>query len=137
MTTAEMLDLPVKKGREVIREKLLTNDEWLVRGLLAIYDCQTSDEQTEEQTKHHNSVGFNGLDAKFLSSLAMQVKQWLKDKEESKKNPAIKVFPTPLSARQMELLRKKMLKYSGQLFVLAQQKRGENERTGGQSSHAA
>jgi len=54
---------------EEIKDKILTDDRWLVRGLLAIYKYQTSIEQQDEQTRDHNGVGFTGYDAQFLSQM--------------------------------------------------------------------
>lgn len=87
---------------EEIREKVATDDQWLVRGLVAIYNRQTEDEKIVEGTKHQNGIGFNGVDAGILSSFAQQyqTKGWL-------------------SQKQKDLARKKMGKYVGQLFKIA------------------
>ena len=79
------------------------NDDWLVRGIVAIYHKQTADEQNSESTIENNGVGFNGCDAEFLSSLAKQAIE---------RNFA-------LSQRQIEYGRKKMMKYVGQLTRIA------------------
>lgn len=88
--------------KEQIQENVLKNDQWLVRGLLAIFDKQTSDEQYSEETKYHNGIGFNGVDAPFMSSLAVQYRN--------------KGF---LSEKQKVYARKKMKKYCGQLLKIA------------------
>lgn len=88
-----------KKARVAfIREKLSTDDRWILRGLLVIYSNQTTDEQSAGMTKYNNNIGFTGADAAFLTSLAQQYQR--------------KSF---LSEKQMPYLRKKMPKYSGQL----------------------
>ena len=88
-----------KKARVAfIREKLSSDDRWILRGLLIIYSNQTSDEQDAGITKYNNNIGFTGADAEFLTSLAQQYQH--------------KSF---LSEKQMPYLRKKMPKYSGQL----------------------
>jgi hypothetical protein len=92
----------MKYTKEFIKTKLENDDAWLCRGIVAIFNKQTHDEQASETTSHNNGVGFNGSDAEFLSSLA---KQFIKKGE--------------LSPKQIEFARKKMLKYSGQLTNIA------------------
>lgn len=99
----------LKQMKSEIRQKLETDNNWLIRGLLAIYDYQTQDEQDAQNTHHHNGVGFNGRDANFLSSLAEQCKAGRE-----------------LSEKQIKYCRKSMLKYSGQLARMAKTKT-ENE----------
>jgi hypothetical protein len=89
---------------------------WVARAVEVIYERQTADEQSDGQTKHHNGIGFNGVDAAILSSFARQVKAWKATPEGERR------FPCPLSARQLELARKKMAKYSGQLAAIAAEK---------------
>ncbi len=81
-----------------VREKLNTDNTWLLKALLKIYSFQTIDEQSSESTNHDNGVGFNGIDAPFLTSIS---KQYLKKGS--------------LSEKQIYVCRKKMLKYSSQL----------------------
>jgi hypothetical protein len=84
------------------KTKLATNEKWATRGLLAIFDKQTADEQYVEATTELNGVGFNGVDAEILSSFAKQVlKGW------------------KLSAKQLAILYKKMPKYASQLYRIA------------------
>ena len=85
-----------------IKNNILNNDVWAVRGLLAIYKYQTEMEKKAKETLIHNNVGFNGADGKMLSSLAQFYlnKNYLTDK-------------------QMYILRKRMLKYAGQLAKIA------------------
>lgn len=93
---------PKKWKKEEIRFRLETNNDWLIRGLLAIYDRQTQDEKSSEITVHENGIGFNGVDANLLSSYARYYREegWL-------------------SKKQIEYARKKMLKYAGQLARIA------------------
>jgi hypothetical protein len=90
---------------ETVRAKLLTDDNWLVRGLLAVFALQTEDERVAGNTTHQNGVGFNGVDAPFCTSLVEQ-------------------FRTrgSLSPKQIAALRKIMPKYAGQLASLANRK---------------
>ena len=105
-TKEAILDATNKDAILMIRENMLESDKWLIRGLLAIFRYQTNHEQASEVTEDHNSVGFSGVDGQILSSFAKQVLRW--EKGERK-------YPTPLSSRQLEILRKKMGKYAGQL----------------------
>lgn len=88
-----------------IKLKLLTDDRWLYRGILAIYELQTPTERDAQDTIENNGVGFNGVDARKLSAFAEDIKKY-GDLFDWKKTVA----------------RKKMLKYAGQLAKLAKQK---------------
>lgn len=85
-------------SKEEIRYNLETNNEWLIRGLLAIYKRQTDDEQNAGITKHDNGVGFSGCDSSFLTNAAQFYQK--------------RGF---LTAKQLVSVRKAMLKYAGQL----------------------
>lgn len=85
-----------------IRNRLETDDKWLIRGLVAIYNRQTDQEQNNGMTKEENGVGFNGVDSVILSDMAKQ--------------HMTRGF---LSRRQIEIVRGKMLKYAGQLTKIA------------------
>lgn len=93
--------VPVTK--ELIVERMNSDPKWLYRGILAIYDRQTADEQAAETTAHDNGIGFNGVDASFMSSLAKQVRN--------------RGFLTPT---QLTFARSKMKKYAGQLLRIAE-----------------
>ena len=93
---------PTKWTKEAIKARLEKDDKWLVRGLLAIYGRQTAEEQVYGQTVEDNGIGFNGVDAEILTSIALQYKE--------------RGF---LTSKQMEIARKKMLKYAGQLAKIA------------------
>ena len=85
---------------EAIKEAIITNDKAVKAALLRIYSFQTMEEQDHEQTVESNGKGFNGTDAKILSSFSLQLKTkgWL-------------------SPKQIALSRKRLLKYSRQLFM--------------------
>lgn len=85
-----------------IKEKLLEDDHWVARAVLALYDRQEADEQEMEYTSKKNFVGFNAFDAKFLSSLAKQYKK--------------KGF---LTRKQIDTARKHITKYAKQLTAIA------------------
>ena len=46
------------------------------RMLLAVYENQTQDEQSIMATKHRNGLGFNAMDATFLSDLAQRSQRY-------------------------------------------------------------
>ncbi len=85
-----------------IRELLLVNDRAVQRGVVAIYNLQTASEQSDLTTKENNGIGYNGLDAEIMSSFAQRLLKGL-----------------ALSEKQMVYARKIMLKYSGQLLAIA------------------
>ena len=91
--------------REEIANKIATDLKWLCGGILAIWNRQTEDEKNTEETRHHNGVGFNGRDARFLSSIAQQINQGRR-----------------LSEKQTVAARKAMVKYTGQLTKIANKK---------------
>jgi len=88
--------------REQIESKIMTDQRWLERAILAIYERQTRDEQATDQSKYHNLVGFSGPDAPRLSYYA----GWLKSGRH-------------LSGKHLDTARKRMKKYCGQLLKIA------------------
>lgn len=89
-------------NKELIKQKLETDDRWLIRGMLSIFEFQTYDEQNSEQTTRHNRVGFTPADAQYLSSCVKYYNRWGK-----------------LTDKQMVYVRKRMMKYAGQLTRIA------------------
>jgi len=81
---------------------LESNDVAVIKGLIRIYELQTSDEQSAEYTKHHNGVGFSGFDGEFMTSVA---KFFLK--------------VGFVTEGQFVHLKKKMMRYAGQLAKIA------------------
>lgn len=88
--------------KEEIKTMLQTNDNAVLRGVVVIYSLQTADEKAVGETREHNGVGFSGVDAEFMSSIAKFIlsRGYLTDK-------------------QMTYARKKILKYAGQLTKVA------------------
>lgn len=86
-----------------IKSLIQTDDRAAKRALLRIYEYQTQDEQNTLDTKWRNGVGFNGCDSFILSIYAQKVQKGFE-----------------LSQKQMELLRRKIVKYSGQIFKIMQ-----------------
>lgn len=89
---------------EIIKARLVSDQRWLERGILAIMKYQTNQEIRAEQTIEDNNVGFNGVDGSFLTSLG----KWI----EKSNRP----LGQKLTDKQAYIARKKMTKYAGQLY---------------------
>lgn len=85
-----------------IKTLIATNDKAVTRALLALLDRQTADEQAAQVTSHSNGMGFTGVDAEILTSFAQQVQRG-----------------RTLSVKQMEIARRKLVKYAKQLALVA------------------
>lgn len=92
------------------------NDTAAANALLGLYARQTADEQEAQANGHKNGQGFNGTDAAILSSFAEQVLAWKATPE------SLRRHRSPLSPKQLEMLRKKIAKYSRQLVEIAEEK---------------
>ena len=87
---------------EEIAARLLTSQQWLERGVVAIYSMQTEDEKANGITTHLNGVGFSAYHSPFMSSLARRIlKGW------------------HLSIAQSAAARKIMPRYAKQLAAIA------------------
>lgn len=91
-----------KQWKEYITQIIKTNDRALIRSILIIYELQTNDEKMSGSTTEHNGVGFGGVDAEFMTSLALQIKRG-----------------QPLSEKQRAIARNKMPKYWKQLMMVS------------------
>lgn len=97
-----ILEMTKKAAIEMFKEKLRTDENWALKGLLTIYELQTHDEKNRGATVEHNGVGFTGFDSNILSSFAVQVKSGKQ-----------------MSVRQMATIHKCMPKYAQQLYKIA------------------
>lgn len=61
---------------EYVRKMLATNRGWAEKALITLHNLQTQDEQILMQTTYKNGVGFNAVDAPFLSSLAESLERY-------------------------------------------------------------
>lgn len=95
----------MKYTKQHIRNLLENNDKAVHKAIVVLYSRQTAAEQTSMSTREHNGVGFNATDAELLSSFAEQIKKG-----------------RSLSVKQMEWARKKIMKYSGQLANIANER---------------
>ena len=87
--------------KEEIEEYLKTK-QGVERGIVKIYQLQTADERSCEETKENNGVGFNGFDAKYMSYLA----KWIRSGKR-------------LSGEHYVKAQKRIKKYAGQLTLIA------------------
>ena len=87
-----------EKAKATSLKDLLEDEEYVIGALMKLYSLQTMDEQMMQGTVHQNDVGFNALDAEFLTSLAHQYKS--------------KGY---LTDRQIYACRKAIIKYRRQL----------------------
>jgi hypothetical protein len=88
--------------KEDVQNKFDTDVRWLLKGVLAIHNQQTLDEKQSESTNHNNHRGFTSSDAKFLTSIANQIRKGY-----------------GLSPKQTAVTRRKMRKYASQCLALA------------------
>lgn len=92
--------------KQNIQTALRTNRVYLEAAIQAIYAAQTSQERSVAATVEQNGVGFNGTDARILTSFA----EWI---GRSRYIPGERLTP-----RQAELAAKKMQKYWRQLLTV-------------------
>lgn len=92
-------------NKESVKNLLHTNETAMMKALVKIYERQTRDEQIQEATTQSNGIGFTGVDAKFLSSLAVQV-----------------IRRGTLSPKQKAIAFNKMPKYWKQILELIKEK---------------
>ena len=87
-----------KQVTDYYRTQLRENAAWAKRALTVIFQYQTIIERSVGETTDHNGVGFTACDAELLTSFAKQ-----------------QGAGKPLSERQVNLLKRMMPKYAGQL----------------------
>ena len=85
--------------KDSVKTLLQNNNKAVIRALKLLYSFQTVDERWSESAIEANGKGFNSFDSELLSNFAEKL---LRGKG--------------LSQKQMEIARKRILKYSGQIF---------------------
>jgi hypothetical protein len=93
-----------------IKELLDRSDKAVEEAVLRIYDRQTNGEQAARVTSEHNGVGFSAFDADILSSFA----EWMRR--------STRPVGQRLTARQLQVARKRIKRYAKQLVEIAQAK---------------
>jgi hypothetical protein len=88
--------------KDEIINALKKYDSFILRSIVEIYHRQTEDEKQDQTTNHANGIGFNGFDAKLLSSFAEQIIKYNR-----------------LSEKQMIIAKKKIFKYAKQITSIA------------------
>ncbi len=99
-------------NKQQILDLLQKNDKSIGRALIVLSERQTMDEQSSEQTRYNNGVGFTPADARMGTSMAsfFKFKGYLSPKQLSYwKRPNKKGVP-------------RICKYAGQLLEIAQEK---------------
>jgi len=91
--------LTLKMIQASIKDALINNDKALIKGLGIIYSYQTRDEKESERTIYDNGEGFTGVDADFLTSVYHNYERF-----------------QSLSHKQINCVRRCMVKYAGQLM---------------------
>ena len=92
---------PAPTSKEELKELIKESDEWVIGALITLYHLQDEDEKWTKSTRKLNSVGFNALDAKDMTSIA---EFYLKRNY--------------LTKNQINYVRKTMYKYCGQLSTV-------------------
>lgn len=95
-----------------IIELLNTSNKAVARALVVLNERQVRDEQTSEQTRYHNGIGFTPADARMGTSMANFYSKFnrLSDKQIAYwRKPNVKGVP-------------RINKYAGQLVEIAQEK---------------
>ncbi len=102
--------ITVQKLKIVIQTAIQKSNPALFKAIKIVYSFQTSEEQFADNTYFHNGQGFTAFDAEILSSFARQIINW---------ETGLSKFRQPLSKKQLEIARKKMIKYWKQLMPMA------------------
>lgn len=87
--------------KEYIQEKLSTDINWMMRGLVVLYQHQTESEKMTKETQERNYVGFNGSDSRYLTYCSEWVMKGGK-----------------LSGRHLEKVSKRLPKYWKQIQTI-------------------
>jgi hypothetical protein len=87
---------------EEIKNLLETDDQFVCRAIVKIFEKQTEDEKASDMTDCNNGVGFNGTDAFIMSQYAKFFME--------------KKYLTP---KQLAIAKRKIMKYAKQLTRIA------------------
>jgi hypothetical protein len=99
--------------KESIQEKIRTDVRWTIRTIEILFDRQTTDEQRYGQTYVRNGRGFNGRDSEIFTSFYHQIQ---KRKRVVSSGGQLINFQSILSDKQLEICRKHLPKYWGQVL---------------------
>ncbi|MDR2115854.1 MAG: hypothetical protein LBP87_05680 [Planctomycetaceae bacterium] len=90
---------------EEIHTNIHQSYKWLVRAVLALYQLQTNEEKTQKTTIAKNNIGFNVIDARYMSNIAQQLQTG-----------------KHLTMKEQYIARRTLKKYYGQLLRIANSK---------------
>lgn len=88
--------------KDSIQAFLIKSDLFVVKSLMLLYSLQTDNEQNAGTSIDDNGVGFNKLDAKILTSIAVQCRR-----------------TRHITSKQLNLCRNKLMKYAKQVSKVA------------------
>lgn len=98
------------KTKSEIQELLKTNNSMVIKSLLKLYEYQTIEEREMKSVNQLNGVGFNRYDSEILSSIAEYYIKYGK-----------------VSLKQLEVVRKRIMKYSGQILKIIESEQIEDD----------
>jgi hypothetical protein len=107
---------------DTIRDLLNRSNAAVERALIVLYARQTADEQATETARYQNGRGFSAVDAEILSSFACQVQA--KVGQTSSYLGRERKLGECLSPKQMDIARRKVVRYVKQLAEAAEEKAG-------------
>jgi len=107
--------------KESIQEKIRTDVRWTIRTIEILFDRQTTDEQRYGQTYVRNGRGFNGRDSEIFTSFYHQIQ---KRKRVVSSGGQLINFQSILSDKQLEICRKHLPKYWGQVLEEIENRKG-------------
>jgi len=113
---------------DYIRSRLRTSDQWLMIGLLTIYNNQTDAERNVQQTQEVNGIGFNGPDSNSLSKCST----WLlrhTSVVQLRRLPNIRLESFFTAEWAQDTIRNKMPKYAKQLTIIANENYHKSKNT--------
>lgn len=82
----------------MLKQQISTSDRQALKALVTVYKNQTATEKAAKQTQVWNNVGFSGIDANILSSIASYYLTWNK-----------------VSDKQLAIVKRLMPRYANQL----------------------
>jgi hypothetical protein len=96
--------------RELVTERMREDRAFTLSMLLELYMRQTDSEKSAKQAGVENGEGFGRVDAPILTSFAEQCITW------GSVPPAKRKYKSPLSEKQMGIVRNRLAKYSRQVW---------------------
>lgn len=91
-----------KEAIKLIKHKVLTDNRWLFRSIIAIYNKQAEVEKKTKEAMLSNGMGFSAYDANYMSNISELI-----------------IRGKRLSSEQLLCARGIMQKYCGQLYSIA------------------